>query len=431
MTQNNEIKPLAGNRRLLQVFFLLLVAMCLCFALWTIIGKLDIVSTANGKVVPSSRVKEIQHLEGGIVNEITVREGETVKQGQILVVLEQTASGADVDELTARITSLQFDVIRLEAENSGQELLTFPEDLAKQHPDLARQNLHIFQSRQSQYQSEMEAQKEKIHQKEQDINGIMARLENEKTSLALLNKQLKISEDLLAENLTTRYKHLEFKREATDLKSKIEQDQVAVERAESAVKEANNRLEELLHAFLSLIRTELKDAREQLDEFTMRLRKYDDSFKRKVIRSPVDGIIKSLYIVTEGGVVTPGMTIMNIVPADDKLVIEAHLPISDIGFVTVGQRAVVKLASPDARRFGKLEGTVTHVSPDAFTNEEGRMYYTVRIDTEQDQFQHNNRVYRLYPGVLVQAFIHIGQRSVLEYLLDPFLTTLDNSLQER
>ena len=256
-------------------------------------------------------------------------------------------------------------------------------------------------------------------------------MENEKASLDLLNKQLEISEDLLAENLTTRYKHLALKREATDLNSKIEQDQVAIERAESAVKEASNNLEELGHTFLSLVRTELKDAKEQLDEFTMRLRKYDDSLNRKVIRSPVDGIVKSLYIVTEGGVVTPGMIIMDIVPAGDKLVVEAHLPISDIGFVSVDQRAVVKLASPDARRFGKLEGTVTHVSPDAFTNDEGQMYYTVRIDTEQDRFKHNNREYRLYPGVLVQVFIHIGQRSVLEYLLDPFLTTLDNSLQER
>ena len=147
--------------------------------------------------------------------------------------------------------------------------------------------------------------------------------------------------------------------------------------------------------------------------------------------SDVDGIIKSLYIATEGGVVTPGMTIMDIVPAGDKLVIEAHLPISDIGFVSSGQIAVIQLASADSRRFGKLEGTVAQVSPDAFTTDEGSMYYTVRIDTDQDHFEKNNHVYRLYPGILVQVFIHIGQRSVLEYLLDPFLTTLSNSLQER
>ena len=419
------------NRRLLQVFFLLLVAMCLCFFLWAFLGKLDIVSTANGKVVPSSRIKAIQHLEGGIVREISVREGEPVIKDQVLAVLEQTASGADVDELNARIIALTFDVIRLEAENSGRDTLVFPKELRDSHPEIASQNLNLFQARQSQYQSEVEAHREKIHQKEQDIGVIKARLDNARKSLELLSKQLDISEDLLAENLTTRYKHLELEREATDLKSRIEQDQVAVQRAESAVKEAHRQLEEMQHGFSSLIRTELKNGREQLEEFTMRLRKYDDSLDRKVIRSPVDGIVKSLYIVTRGGVVTPGMTIMDIVPAGDKLVVEAHLPISDIGFVTVGQKAVVKLASHDARRFGKLEGLVTHVSPDAFTDDEGRMYYTVRIDTEQDKFKQGNREYRLYPGVLVQVFIHIGQRSVLEYLLDPFLTTLDNSLQER
>jgi len=405
--------------------------MCLCFGLWMAIGKLDIVSTASGKIVPSSRVKQIQHLEGGIIREIKVREGEPVKEGQVLAVLEQTASSADVDELQSRIIALQFDIIRLEGENAGTKTLDFPKDLAAEYPDLAQQSLRLFQARQSQYQSEIAVQEEKIRQKEQDIDVIRTRLANGKASLALLQKQLDISKELLAENLTTQYKHLELEREATDLKSSTEQDTVAVERAESAVKEAKRQLEELQHAYLSLVRTELKDTRRQLEEFSMRIRKYDDSFQRKVIRSPVDGIVKSLYIVTEGGVVAPGMTIMDIVPADDKLVVEAHLPISDIGFVSPGQRAVIQLASSDSRRFGKLEGKVTQVSPDAFTSEDGVMYYTVRIDTDRDYFEQNNHIYRLYPGVLVRAFIHIGQRSVLEYLLDPFLTTLDNSLRER
>jgi len=204
-----------------------------------------------------------------------------------------------------------------------------------------------------------------------------------------------------------------------------------VERAEAAVKETRRKLEETEHGYLSLVGKELKEAREQLEELSSRIRKYDDSLQRRVIRSPVDGIVKTLHIVTRGGVVTPGMTIMDIVPAGDKLVIEAHLPIGDVGFVSRGQQALIQIASPDARRFGKLEGTVTHVSPDAFTTDEGKMYYTVRIDTEQDRFEKNGQAYMLYPGVLVQVFIHIGRRSVLAYLLDPFLVTLDNSLQER
>lgn len=426
-----ETPPPGRNDNTVHLFFALLTAACLGFVIWAAVGRLDIVSTANGKVIPSSQVKHIQHLEGGIVSEIKVHEGEEVKEGQVLAVLEQIASGADVDELQARIVSLSFDVSRLEAENEGREALAFPEELAGAYPDLAQQGLHLFQARRSQYQSEIAVQDEQIRQKEQDSKVIRARLESSRAALALLRQQLAISEELLAESLTTQYKHLELQREATELESTIGQDRAAIERAESTVKEARRKLEETQHGYLSLVRKELKGAREQLEELSSRIRKFDDSLQRKVIRSPVAGIIKTLHIVTQGGVVTPGMTIMDIVPAGDRLVVEAHLPISDIGFVSRGQRAVIQIASPDARRFGKLEGTVTQVSPDAFTTDEGKMYYTVRIDTDQDRFEKNNQVYRLYPGVLVQVFIHIGRRSVLAYLLDPFLVTLDNSMQER
>lgn len=431
MTTNNTTQQSDREGYSAHLFFLLLTAACISFVIWAMVGKLDIVSTANGKVVPSSQVKHIQHLEGGIVSKIKVQEGDIVTKGQVLATLEQTATGADVNELQSRIISLRFDILRLEAENSGQEKLMVPAELTDEYPDLAQQSRHLFQARQSHYSSEIAAHQEQIQQKEQDISVIKTRLRNEEKSLALLRKQLDISEELLAESLTTQYKHLELKREATDLNSRIEQDRIAIERAESAAKQDRRELEEIQHGFLSLVRMELKGTREELEEISMRLRKYNDSFQRKVIHSPVNGIIKSLYIVTEGGVVAPGMTIMDIVPAGDKLIIEAHLPISDIGFVDKGQLAVIQLASADSRRFGKLEGTVTQVSPDAFTTDDGLMYYTVRIDTDQDHFEKNNHVYRLYPGIMVQVFIHIGQRSVLEYLLDPFLTTLNNSLQER
>ncbi|MFZ5799372.1 MAG: HlyD family type I secretion periplasmic adaptor subunit [Desulfobulbus sp.] len=430
MTTPDPPHPLLhGNT--VHLLFALLSAACLGFVVWAAVGRLDIVSTANGKVIPSSQVKHIQHLEGGIVSEIAVREGESVKEGQTLAVLEQTASGSDVAELQARIVSLRFDVHRLAAENEARDDLAIPEDLAAAYPEQARQQLDLFQARRSQYRSEIAAQEQLIRQKEQDIVLVRARLNSSRAALALLRQQLDISENLLAESLTTRYKHLELQRQATELESAIGQDRAAVERAEAAVKETRRKLEETEHGYLSLVGKELKEAREQLEELSSRIRKYDDSLQRRVIRSPVDGIVKTLHIVTRGGVVTPGMTIMDIVPAGDKLVIEAHLPIGDVGFVSRGQQALIQIASPDARRFGKLEGTVTHVSPDAFTTDEGKMYYTVRIDTEQDRFEKNGQAYMLYPGVLVQVFIHIGRRSVLAYLLDPFLVTLDNSLQER
>jgi len=164
---------------------------------------------------------------------------------------------------------------------------------------------------------------------------------------------------------------------------------------------------------------------------TQRQKKFADSFKRTTIRSPVDGIVKTLYVVTVRGVIRPGMTIMDIVPATDRLVVEARLPIGDIGYVHPGQDAIVKLASRDARRFGNIKGKVYNVSPDAITSNEGGAFYTVRIETEKDYFESENKKYKLYPGIQVMAFIRTGSRTVVEYLLDPFLNKLGHSLQER
>ena len=162
MTTNNQKLQPGHQGYQTHFFFVLLTAACIAFALWAMIGKLDIVSRANGKVVPSSRVKHIQHLEGGIVREIKVREGETVKKDQVLAVLEQIATGADVDELSSRIISLQFDILRLEAENNSQDTLIIPTDLKKTHSDLARQSQNLFQARQDRLEARNEARKEVV-----------------------------------------------------------------------------------------------------------------------------------------------------------------------------------------------------------------------------------------------------------------------------
>jgi adhesin transport system membrane fusion protein len=162
-----------------------------------------------------------------------------------------------------------------------------------------------------------------------------------------------------------------------------------------------------------------------------RMRKYSDTLQRTIIRSPVRGVVKTLYFVTIGGVVKSGDVIVDIVPMEDRLVVEAHLPIQDIGYVQPGQDAVVKLASRDAGRFGKLEGEVIHVSPDTFTTQEGATFYSVRIVTGGDSFKRGNFEYKLIPGMLVTAYIHTGERTVLDYLLDPFMDSLDQAMKER
>lgn len=156
-----------------------------------------------------------------------------------------------------------------------------------------------------------------------------------------------------------------------------------------------------------------------------------DNLQRMVIRSPANGIVKSIYIMGEGEVVQPGMTVLDIVPAGDKLIIEAHLALGDIGYVQAGQPATVKLATGDARMFGNLDGTVKHISPDAITHPEEGTYYKVLVETEHDRFEKDGRRYQLYPGMRVLVGIKTGERTVMEYLLYPYFDTLYHGLHER
>lgn len=421
----------SGPSRTARTFVWSCLGLVLALALWASVGELDVVSQALGLVIPSSKVKTVQHLEGGIIRQILVREGDAVASGQPLVVLEQTVSGSSVEELEVRIKTLVADVARLEAEAEGLAEPDFPEDLREHHPELVAQVMDFFRSRRSRLESEMGEQRENVTQRTQDILEIEARLNSARRNLQLVREQIGISDELLKDQLTSRYQHLSFLKEETKLKSQIEEDGAALIRARSSLVEARTKLERLENRFREDAREDLQKARQDLDEFTQRMRKLTDSLQRTTIRSPVPGIIKKLHFVTVGGVVRPGDAIVDVVPSSDRLVVEAHLPISDIGYVQPGQKAVVKLASQEAGRFGKIDGEVVHVSPDAFTTPEGQTFYAVRIVTDQGSFRRGEFEYDLIPGMQVVAYIHTGKRTVLGYLLDPFLDSMDQALQER
>ena len=420
-----------GSSRTARTFVWSCLGLVAALVVWAAVGELDVVSTAMGLVIPSTKVKTVQHLEGGIIRDILVREGDKVAAGQPMVILEETASGSSVEELDVRINTLTADVARLEAEAEGLPEPAFPEDLREHQPELVAQVMDLFRSSRSRLDNELAEQRENVTQRTQDIIEIEARLQSARRNLQLVREQIGISEELLKDQLTSRYQHLSFLKEETKLKSLIQEDTAALTRARSSLTEARTKLDRLRDEFRERARQNLQKARQDLDEFTQRMRKLTDSLQRTTIRSPVQGIIKKLYFVTNGGVVRPGDPIVDVVPSSDRLVVEAHLPIGDIGYVQPGQKAVVKLASQEAGRFGQIDGEVLHVSPDAFTTPEGRTFYSVRIVTSRGFFRRGEFEYDLIPGMQVIAYIHTGKRTVLGYLLDPFLDSMDQALQER
>ncbi|MEE9317149.1 MAG: HlyD family type I secretion periplasmic adaptor subunit [Rhodospirillales bacterium] len=423
--------PEDDGERGTHMFFGLCTLLVVSFFVWSALGRLDVVSAALGEVIPSTQVKRVQHLEGGIVRQILVREGDTVKKGQPLVNLEPVASGADVKELNVRITSLRAEITRLEAEAEGAETLTFPERFRRQNPDLVNEAIQHFKTRKSRMNNQMAGQREQIAQQERKIDEVIARLKNNRHQLKLLDEQVAISNELLKSKLSNRMQHLNLLKESARLKGRIDEDAAALRRVHAARKGALNKLGSLRDAFREKVQEGLEKKRREFEEYSNRQKKFEDSLERTVLRSPVDGIVKSLNVATIGGVVSPGATVAVVVPAGDKLIIEAQLPTQDIGYVHPGQTALVMLASSDAVRFGNLKGSVIHVSPDAIENADGVPFYKVRIVTEKDYFERNGVKYQLVPGVQVMCSIRTGQRSVLAYLTDPFLGSFQTALRER
>ena len=428
---SQEPMPIAGAGRSTHWLLALCVTTCLAFFIWASVFTLDIVSLASGEVIPSSQIKSVQHLEGGIIRKISIREGEQVKSGQELIVLEPTQSGADVGEIRVRLLSLRAEIVRLEAEVSGADAPTFKADLIANNPRMAKQTLARFNSRKKSLQSRIDSQSETVAQRGQEIKEISARIKNLNQNLALMKEQISISEELLKEDLTNRYNHLDLLKEASGIQGRVEEDSSALHRARSALKEAEANMDGIVTAFREESGMQLEEARLSFNELSQREQIFDDNLARTILRSPVDGVIKTLYITTVGGVLRAGQTVIDVVPVDDRLVVEAKLQTQDIGYVKAGQSALIKLNSADALRFGGMDGTVTNVSPDTIITEQGAPYYKVRIETANDRFQRGDLQYRLFPGMQVIASIRTGDRTVIEYLTDPFFNTMSGALGER
>ncbi|MBI1205750.1 MAG: HlyD family type I secretion periplasmic adaptor subunit [Azospirillum sp.] len=416
-----------NDRRFLATAVLVLTG----FALWAGLAPLDVVSNAEGEVVPASRVKALQHLEGGIVAAILVEEGQQVARGQPLIRLDPLRAQTEVAELDKRLLSLGIDAARLTAEAEGTETLVLPAVLERAAPQIAAAAHDTFETRRKRLNHELASQENLIAQRRSELRELGLRLVNNRKSLELLASQVAISANLLRGDLTSRMAHLDLLRQDQNFRTLIDADQAAQPRAEAALREATERLGTIRESFVEQARKELAGAREQLGELSQRALKFRNVEERTVLRAPVDGIVKTLAVATEGGVIQPGQTVAEIVPLEDRLVIDAQLPIQDIGYVHAGQDVRIALKTPEAAAFGHIDGRVLTVSPDSIAVAGKYAFYKVRIETRQTAFGSGERRYSLYPGMQVLCSIRLGSRTVAEYLLSPWFRSLRFAFQER
>lgn len=409
----------------------LLTLLVVVFVVWANTSTLAIVSVAVGEVKPSSRVKQVQHLEGGIVEEILVREGQAVDQGQPLLTLSPTRNEADLAELNARLRTRRIDRLRLIAEIQEADQLDIPAELAAEAPNLATHAREMFETRKQQAAAETERLSKQVQQRQQEIRRLQTHLASARESLALVDEQFQISANLLAKGITNRYSHLELQREVQRIKGEIAQDGEAIKGAKAALAAAESELQEARLNRVEDTRIELGAVETELSELGERLRKFEDTLERTTIRAPVAGIIKETTVATVGGVVQPGETVFTIVPEGDTLIVEAELPPHEAGYVRPGQRAVIRLNSAELARFGNIEGKVEQISPDRLTTEQGEPYFRVRISAERSYFEAQSSRYELFPGTQVIANIQTGERTVMDYITAPLVSEGRRALLER
>lgn len=413
-----------------KILLLAVAGFFLVALLWAQFAILDEVTHANGTVIPSSRVQVIQNLEGGILKEILVEEGAVVRPGQVVLRIDNTSHSASFGELKAKYYTLQGDVQRLTAEADGKALEFSPQFQAE-HPDIMTDQKALFASRQGELESQIAILQQQMDQRKQEKAELESKLNQAQASLKIANEEYAITEPLVRKNIVPKVKQLQLQREINDLKGEISAAQLAIPRAESAIAEAARRIEEKEQTAKSEILSELSQRKTELAAVQEEITAAKDRVARTEVRSPVKGVVKELKIRTIGGVIQPGQDLMEILPIEDNLRIEAQVRPADIAFLRPGQDATVKFTAYDFSIYGGLPGKVERISADTIVNEEGDAFYKVIIRTDKNYLIRNDQKLPIIPGMVATVDIITGEKSVLTYLLKPILKARQNALRER
>ncbi len=397
---------------------------------WASQAELDEVATATGEVVPQSQIKTIQHLEGGIIEEMFVTEGDIVFAGSPLVQLDLSASGTREAELLVTLDGLMLRRARLLAEANGGEP-EFPEDVAERRPQMAQNELNSLHARIAEMDSSMIGLEEQVRQRESDLDQFEEEARALASQLALAREAFAMAEDLITDGLISRQDHLAAKTEVDQIRGQLATVNARIPGAESALVQAKERMNEADLGFQRNALEELANVEISIDTTTEEILKATAISGRTLIISPIDGVVKSMRFYTIGAVVRPGEAIMDIVPSDDKLVIEAHLNPQDVGYVREGQLATVKISTYDYIRYGGLDAVVTLVSPDSHQDESGNTYFRVVAETDRSYLGDQPGDFPITSGMEAMIDIHTGTNSVLTYLLKPVLKLRHEAFRER
>lgn len=395
--------------------------------MWAAVSRLDEVTRGEGKVIPSRQLQVLQSLDGGVVEEILVKEGDVVDAEQVLLRIDPTRFASSVRESRVQYSALVAKAARLKALTEGTPFKV-PDEIAKEDPKTVEEERRLYESRRNELETQSSIARQQLAQRQQELVEVRARHEQASKSYDISARELAVTKPLIASGAVSEVELLRLERDVARFRGERDMASAQISRIQASISEASHKLEEVGLAFRNESGKELGETMARLNALAEGSVGLSDKVTRSVLRSPVKGTVKRVLVNTVGGVVQPGKDVIEIVPLEDNLLLEARVQPRDIAFLRPGQKVVVKFTAYDFSIYGGLDGKLEHIGADSVVDEKGNAYYTVRVRTNKPTLGNNLPV---IPGMIVEVDIITGEKSVLTYLLKPVLRAKARALSER
>ena len=423
-----------GPHRLSHYILWATVAFFVIGVIWASLAIVDEVTVAEGKVIPSSQVQIVQNLEGGIVSEILVKVGQVVQKDQAIMRIDDTRFTASSHEGRAKDQALIARICRLSAEANNTSFVA-PAQLQKDNPQVLAEEKSLFESRQRERQANIAVLNRQAEQRRQEFTEKQSREGQVQQSYSLVAQELAMTRPLVPQGAASEVDVLRLARQANDLKGELTATRLALPRLEAAYREVRQKIEEATAHFRADAMKDLNLARAEQTALSAANTALEDRVARTLVRAPLSGIVKQIKVNTVGGVVQPGSDLLEIVPLDDTLLIEARVRPSDIAFLHPGQEAMVKLSAYDFSIYGGFPATLEHISADTIMperpGEKQESYYQIRVRTRQNHPSGKAEAVTILPGMVATVDIKTGQKTILHYLMKPIIKTKETAFRER
>lgn len=417
-----EQNPLKA-RKLLYTILLILIALLI----WAAFAKVDEISRGEGRVVPSRQVQVIQSLDGGIVSEILVEAGDTVKVGKPLIKIDETRAVSSLKENQGQYLALLAKEARLKALANGTSYNP-PPQVQQEMPQAYEQEYALYNASREELNSSLNIARDQMVQREKELIEVQFKKELAEKTYESANKELQANKPLLASGAVSEIDILRLEREATKARGEIDQARAQLSRIQVAISEAKRKIGEAEQTFRSKVRTELNETSAKINSLTQTSVALSDKVKQSTLKSPVNGKVSRLFFNTIGGVIQPGKEVMEVVPTDDSLILETKVQIKDIAFIRPEQAAIIKLTAYDYTIYGTVDGVVESIAADSTVDDKGNAYYIVKVRTLKSEL---GKGLPIIPGMMAQVDILTGKKTVLSYLLKPVLKAKSYAFSER